>query len=126
MSKIQKWVIGIVGGLVAVLIVAILLMGFLPIPADVAPKPAESLIGAPADAPTTRPVESSQTYTVQPADSIQAAVDKSKPGDTIEIMAGTYHEAVQVKTHNLTVRGLPDANGQLPLLDGEDKLDNVC
>jgi cytochrome c peroxidase len=124
MSKIQKWVVGIVGGLIVVLLVALVVMGFMPVPADVAPKPAESLIGAPADAPTTRPVESSQTYTVQPGDSIQAAVDKSKPGDTIEIMAGTYHEAVQVKTHNITVRGVPDASGQLPLLDGENKLDN--
>jgi parallel beta-helix repeat protein len=124
MSKIQKWVFGILVGLVALIVAAVLVMGFWPVPADVAPKPAESLIGAPANAPTTRPVESSQTYTVKPGDSIQAAVDGAKPGDTIEIMAGTYHEAVQVKTHNLTVRGLPDASGNLPVLDGEDKLDN--
>ncbi len=124
MSKIQKLVVGIVGGLVAVLVIAVLLMGFWPVPADVPPKPAESLIGAPANAPTTRPVESNQTYTVQPGDSIQAAVDKAKPGDTIEIATGTYHEAVKVKIHNLTVRGLPDASGKLPVLDGEDKLDN--
>ena len=49
MSKIQKWALGIVGGLVAVLAVAVLLMGFLPIPDDVPrPPPARRLRAAAA------------------------------------------------------------------------------
>lgn len=124
MSQIQKWAARVAGALVALLAVAALFMGFWPVPADVAPKPAQSLLGAPANAPTVRPVESDQTYTVKPGESIQAAVDQARPGDTIEIMAGAYHEAVQVKTHNLTVRGLPGADGSLPVLDGQGQLDN--
>lgn len=124
MSRLQKWVVGSVGGLAAVLIVAGLALGLMPVAEDTAPKPADSILGAPDSAPRTAPVESSRIITVQAGNSIQAAVDEAKPGDVIEIMPGTYHEAVKFKQHNLTLRGVPDANGRYPILDGEGKLDN--
>ncbi len=57
---------------------------------------------------------------------IQAAVDAAKPGDLISIGPGTspdstYHEAVTVKTANITIRGR-DRNRVV--LDGQFKLDD--
>ncbi|MDO8364314.1 MAG: right-handed parallel beta-helix repeat-containing protein [Actinomycetota bacterium] len=52
---------------------------------------------------------------------IQAAVDAAEPGGLILIAPGTYHEAVNVVTDNLTIRGL-DRNEVV--LDGQFELDN--
>jgi hypothetical protein len=54
-------------------------------------------------------------------DTIQAAVDASSPGDLVLISPGTYNEAVNVTTDEITIRGL-DRNEVI--LDGEFELDN--
>lgn len=58
-----------------------------------------------------------------PADheTIQGAVDAAAPGDLILVSPGVYHEAVNVATPELTIRGL-DRNEVI--LDGEFELDN--
>lgn len=55
------------------------------------------------------------------ADTIQAAVDAAQPGDLVLISPGTYREAVDVTTDEITIRGL-DRN--TVVLDGNFELDN--
>lgn len=54
-------------------------------------------------------------------DTIQAAVDAAEEGDLILIAPGTYREAVDVTTDNLTIRGL---DRDTVVLDGELELAN--
>jgi parallel beta-helix repeat protein len=70
-----------------------------------------------------------QTIRVNAGESIQSAVDRARPGDTIEVMPGVYKEEVKVDLDNITMRGVsaPTALGALggvprPVLDGEKKL----
>ena len=81
---------------------------------------AASTAAATTAAPTT---EAGPTALKVPADfpTIQKAVDAAKPGDLILVSPGTYHEAVNITTDQLTLRGL-DRN--TVVLDGELKLDN--
>ncbi|MEM7116537.1 MAG: parallel beta-helix domain-containing protein [Chloroflexota bacterium] len=59
---------------------------------------------------------------VQEGESIQAAVDRSLPGDTIEVPYGIYHERVVIDLSDITLSGIPNAEGDRPVLDGQAKL----
>lgn len=52
---------------------------------------------------------------------IQSAVDAAKSGDLVLIAPGVYHEAVRVKTADLTIRG---ENRNTTILDGQSTLTN--
>jgi plastocyanin len=54
-------------------------------------------------------------------DTVQAAVDAASPGDMVLVGPGVYHEAVDVETDGITIRGT-DRNEVI--LDGEFELDN--
>ncbi|MCA9995282.1 MAG: right-handed parallel beta-helix repeat-containing protein, partial [Anaerolineales bacterium] len=62
------------------------------------------------------------TIRVQPGESIQTAVDRAQPGDTIEVPYGTYHERVVVDLSDITLVGVPNDAGEWPILDGEGVL----
>ena len=81
--------------------------------ADTVPPSTESAVPAP---PTDRTIR-------VPADAstIQAAVDQAKPGDLVLVAAGTYKEAVHVRTPSVVVRGI-DRN--TVIIDGGDQLEN--
>ena len=77
-----------------------------------------------------------QTITVKAGELIQAAVDRARPGDTIEVMPGVYKEEVKIDLDNITLRGVilaeavspiggpgyPTSTPRRPVLDGENKL----
>ena len=67
--------------------------------------------GVPAREPTT--------VRVGPNESIQEAVDRSGPGDIIEVPYGIYHEAVVIDWSDIKFVGIPNENGDWPVLDGE-------
>ncbi|HSO73897.1 MAG TPA: parallel beta-helix domain-containing protein [Blastocatellia bacterium] len=74
-----------------------------------------------------------QTITVKAGESIQAAVDRARPGDTIEVMPGIYKEEVKIDLDNITLRGianeiLPGDNSGVsgrPVLEGDKKLSDA-
>jgi Right handed beta helix region len=73
---------------------------------------------------TIEPTSDGQGVTIavpRDAPTIQAGVDKAKPGDLVLISPGTYHEAVFVRTERVVVRGT-DRN--TVILDGKDALEN--
>jgi cytochrome c peroxidase len=65
-----------------------------------------------------------RTMTVKAGESIQSAVDVARPGDTIEVLPGVYHEEVKIDLSNITLRGISDAGSapSRPVLDGEKRL----
>ena len=62
------------------------------------------------------------TIAVAAGESIQSAVDRAQPGDTIEVAYGVYHERVVIDVNDITLRGRPNEAGQWPVLDGQGDL----
>jgi Right handed beta helix region len=52
-----------------------------------------------------------KTIVVGPGQSIQAAVNRARPGDTVLIKPGVYHQSVQIRTNGITLRGSGDFPG---------------
>jgi parallel beta-helix repeat protein len=61
------------------------------------------------------------TLLVTPNETIQSAVDRALPGDTVLILPGVYHETVYVDQPNITIRGVIEG-GERPWLDGRGVL----
>ena len=67
----------------------------------------------------TSPAHEPTTVRVGPNESIQQAVDRSGPGDTIEVPYAIYHESVVLDWSDVTLIGIPNENGDWPVIDGE-------
>ena len=67
--------------------------------------------GVPAHEPTT--------VRVGPNETIQQAVYRSGPGDTIEVPYGIYHESVVLDWSDVKLIGIPNEKGEWPVIDGE-------
>ncbi|QQS48397.1 MAG: right-handed parallel beta-helix repeat-containing protein [Acidobacteriota bacterium] len=80
------------------------------LPAPVAPAPS-----------LTRTQREPGAFRVKPGESIQAVLDRSIPGDVIEILPGVYHEMLLVDVDNITIRGIKE-NDRRAVLDGRNKL----
>ncbi len=62
-------------------------------------------------------------HVVEEGMSIQAAINKASPGDTIEVMAGEYHETVYIDKNDIVLRGVVQ-NREWPVLDGKLELND--
>jgi cytochrome c peroxidase len=62
------------------------------------------------------------TLVVEPGMTIQETADLAQPGDTIEIPYDIYHERVVIDLSDITLRGIPNADGEYPILDGQGTL----
>src|SRR6266487_2233855 len=49
--------------------------------------------------------QASSVIVVGPGHSIQAAINAARPGDTVFVKPGVYHQSVQIRTNGITLRG---------------------
>ncbi|MFH8383465.1 nitrous oxide reductase family maturation protein NosD [Kitasatospora sp. NPDC018058] len=61
-------------------------------------------------------------HLVHPGESIQRAVDAAKPGDTVQLLRGTYRGSVRIATPGLTLRGA----GVHSVITPGDGTENAC
>ncbi|WP_286234930.1 parallel beta-helix domain-containing protein [Thalassotalea sediminis] len=64
------------------------------------------------------------THVIEPGDLIMDAVKIANPGDTIQIMPGTYHETVYIDKDDIRIIGVID-EGKRATLDGEGQLNDA-
>lgn len=75
-------------------------------------------LGAAAPSADSRPV-----HWVKPGESIQKAVNQARPGDTVFVSPGTYHESVRVTVPDLKLRG---AGARTVIVPGKSSGDRSC
>ena len=64
------------------------------------------------------------TIEVRDGETIQEAINKAEPGDTVLVYPGRYVESVYIDKDNITLRGIVEEN-EWPLLDGEGVLNDA-
>ena len=108
----RKLITSFLGGLLALIVILVLMLGFWPIPPDVPQLGGQGKAGDPT--PPTNPDRRSmgQVITVEAGGSIQAAVDQARPGDTIRVMPGVYYEEVLVNTESLILEGVVEGRSE--------------
>ncbi len=77
--------------------------------------------GTPAPRPASPRIVAGATFTVLPGQSIQAAIDRCRSGDRVEVEPGVYNQSVVVKTSGITLAGAARGDAR-PILDGQGTL----
>ncbi|MFF4384865.1 nitrous oxide reductase family maturation protein NosD [Kitasatospora sp. NPDC001547] len=75
-----------------------------------------------AAAPAARADIGTSPHFVHPGQSIQQAVDAARPGDTVQLLPGTYRGSVRITTPGLTLRG----SGADSVIVPGDGTENAC
>jgi nitrous oxidase accessory protein NosD len=66
------------------------------------------------------------TIVVNPGQSIQAAVNRAQPGDTVLLKPGVYRQSVQIRTDQITLRGSGDSSVGTVLVPPARMPHNIC
>jgi hypothetical protein len=66
------------------------------------------------------------TIVVWPGHSIQAAVDRARPGDTVFVKAGVYHQSVLIRTDGITLQGTAHGRHRTVLMPPRQPDRNFC
>jgi hypothetical protein len=75
---------------------------------------------------TAASARTSGTIVVGPGQSIQAAVNRADPGDTVLIKPGVYHQSVQIRKDGITLRGSGGHHGGTVLVPPKVFPRTVC
>jgi hypothetical protein len=81
---------------------------------------------AQASAAARTPGSGGTTIVVSPGQSIQAAVNQARPGDTVLVRAGVYRQSVQIRTDNITLRGSGNSVHGTVLIPPAHKVRSAC
>jgi cytochrome c peroxidase len=76
---------------------------------------------APEEPPRPPITREGNRLIVHPGERIQDAIDAARPGDTVEILPGVYHETLTLDLADLRLVGITQ-DGQRPVLDGQGRL----
>lgn len=77
------------------------------------------VVNVPATEAGEVPASQPKTVRVGRNESIQEAVDRAGPGDTIEVPYGIYKEDVVIDYNDITLLGIPNEAGEWPIIEGE-------
>ena len=70
--------------------------------------------------PASASANGSRTVHVDPGESIQAAVDKAKPGTTIKLGDGTYKESIRISKSDISIEGQGRSKTKIDVPDAAD------
>jgi Right handed beta helix region len=83
-------------------------------------------LGVALSVPAAAAAAGGSTIVVHPGQSIQAAVNQARPGDAVLVKPGVYHQAVQIRTDGITLRGSGDFLGGTVLKPPASPPHNLC